>query len=101
MTSRSAERVGTTTKRSPLAMLRPTANAHVPPGTAAVTAPRSGVIPELNVILGEQAMTSQLWAGVYAGSTPLSFGVFGRHRRGLDPVEPCGFARLSASSDDN
>jgi hypothetical protein len=39
--------------------------------------------------------------GVYAGFTPLSFGVFGRHRRGLDPVEPCGFARLGASSDDS
>jgi hypothetical protein len=39
--------------------------------------------------------------GVYAGSTPLSFRVFGRHRRGVNPSEPCGFARLAASSDDN
>lgn len=37
-------------------------------------------------------------SGVYAGSTPRSFGVLGRHRRGTDPLEPCGFARPGTSS---
>ena len=40
------------------------------------------------------ASSSVARAGVYAGSTSLSFGGFGRHRRGVNPSEPCGFARL-------
>jgi hypothetical protein len=31
--------------------------------------------------------------GVHAGSTPLSFEVFGRHRRRADSSEPRGFPR--------
>ena len=33
---------------------------------------------------------------VYVGSTPLPFGVFGRHRDGADFLEPCDFARPGA-----
>ena len=38
---------------------------------------------------------------VYAEPTPLPFGVFGRHRRGVNSSEPWGFARLGAASDDS
>jgi hypothetical protein len=38
--------------------------------------------------------------GVYAGSTFLSFGVFGRQRSRADWSEPCGFVRPGVSSAD-
>jgi hypothetical protein len=40
-------------------------------------------------------------SGVYAGSTSLSFEVFGRHRGRARSLEPCDFARLCASRDDS
>jgi hypothetical protein len=38
--------------------------------------------------------------GVYAGSTSLPFGVFGRHRSRAESEEPCGFARPCATCRD-
>lgn len=39
--------------------------------------------------------------GVYAGSTRLPFGVFGRQRSGADSLHSCGFSRLGATGDDS
>lgn len=44
--------------------------------------------------------TCRVPPGVYAGSTRLPFGVFGRQRSGADSLDLCGFARLGATSGD-
>lgn len=51
----------------------------------------------VNPTVGARA---DLGAGVYAGSTSLSFQVFGRHLGRGDSLERRGFARPGASSGD-
>jgi hypothetical protein len=44
---------------------------------------------------------SDAWGGVYAGSTSLSFQVFGRHLGGAGSLERCDSARLRVSCFDS